>query len=72
MKSLRDTLLFSATLGFFFIWLGEVFKGYPLKSNYFWLMLALICLMLIQVFRGAEKKEIPTNKSINSSKKKKK
>jgi hypothetical protein len=46
--SLKETLLLAASLGFVLLWLLDYSKGIPLKTNYFWIMLALGCLFYFQ------------------------
>lgn len=50
--TLKETLLLSAAVGFFVIWVGEVFQGIPLKASYFWVMFSIICLMAFQYVKN--------------------
>jgi hypothetical protein len=57
MTTLKETLLFSAGLAFFLIWLGEVFKGIPFGLNYFWLMFCIVCILGFQYTRNERLKK---------------
>lgn len=50
--TLKETLLLSAAVGFFVIWVGEVFQGIPLKASYFWVMFSIVCLMAFQYVKN--------------------
>lgn len=61
--NLKETLLLSAAVGFFLIWVGELFKGLPLKESYFWVMFSIACLLYFQYSKNVRlKAEVPAKK----------
>ncbi len=65
--TLKETLLLSAAVGFFVIWVGEVFQGIPLKASYFWVMFSIVCLMAFQYVKNNRIKAEETAKDLKSS-----
>jgi hypothetical protein len=54
--TLKESILLSAAVGFFLIWVGEVFKNIPLKESYFWVMFSLGCLFYFQYTKNVRLK----------------
>jgi hypothetical protein len=70
---LKETLLISASVAFFIIWILEIYNGVPLKASYFWVMLGLGFLLYFQYSKNIRlKKEEKTSKKDASTIKPKK
>lgn len=55
--TLKETLLISAAVGFFLIWMGELFNGIPLKASYIWAMGSIACLLYFQYSKNVRLKQ---------------
>lgn len=65
--SLKESILLSAAVGFFLIWVGEVFKNIPLKESYFWVMFSIGCLFWFQYTKNVRlKREEQEKKAQNT------
>ncbi len=58
MGNFKETLLFSAAVAFFVIWLGEIFRSIPFAQNYVWLMFCICCLLYFQYSKNERLKKI--------------
>ncbi|MFN8357006.1 MAG: hypothetical protein U0Y10_21310 [Spirosomataceae bacterium] len=65
--TIKETLLLSAAVGFFIIWVGEVFQGIPLKASYFWVMFSVGCLFAFQYTKNKRIREQEQQNSSNST-----
>jgi hypothetical protein len=67
---LKEILLLSAAIGFFFIWGLDLYNGQPLKASYFWVMFGVACLLYFQYSKNLrlKKEEKNTNNNSDSNK----
>jgi hypothetical protein len=73
MTNTKETLLFSAAVGFFIMWLSELFRAIPFAQNYVWLMFSIVSLLYFQYSKNERlKKEGKPNSPSQAPKKKKK
>ncbi|MCY7350073.1 MAG: hypothetical protein LH606_05335 [Cytophagaceae bacterium] len=72
--NLKETLLLSAAVGFFLIWMGELFNGIPLKASYIWAMGSIACLLYFQYAKNVrlkqEEERVATKRSTGGIEKK--
>ena len=70
---LKETLLISAAVAFFIIWILEIYNGVPLKASYFWVMFGLGFLLYFQYSKNKRlKKEEVISKKVGKEIKSKK